>query len=143
MRAKAGSLQDDDDVPADALEGLITDANDRMERDIAVLAGQMVDEIAARLPEGREHELRIDVKRSLRQLATRIDEGYSIEVHAYTPPEPEPPAEGEEVELDEVASAARQITSRQPNMRRMNLTGRPILELPEADDDEQDDGDND
>jgi len=35
-----------------------------------------------------------------------------------------------------MADAARQIASRQPNMRRMNLTGRPILELPEADDDD-------
>ena len=111
-----------------------------MERDIEALAGQMVEEVAVGLPPGREHELRNDVTRSLRQLAKRIDEGYSIEVHAYSPPE-EPPADGEEVALDLVADAARQITSRQPQMRRMNLTGRPILELPEADDDNDGDGD--
>jgi hypothetical protein len=140
MRAKAGSLQDDDDVPPEALEGLLSHANERMERDIEALAGQMVEEVAVGLPPGREHELRNDVTRSLRQLAKRIDEGYSIEVHAYSPPE-EPPADGEEVALDLVADAARQITSRQPQMRRMNLTGRPILELPEADDDNDGDGD--
>jgi len=105
-----------------------------MEIDIDRLAGQLIQEAANRLPPGREHELRIDVTRSLRQLATRIDEGYSIEVHAYTPEEES--ADGEDVAPDQMADAARQIASRQPNMRRMNLTGRPILELPEADDDD-------
>jgi hypothetical protein len=37
---------------------------------------------------------------------------------------------------DEDVQVARAITERQPRMRTMNLTGRPILELPEGDEDE-------
>jgi hypothetical protein len=38
---------------------------------------------------------------------------------------------------DDVVEAARAITERQPRMRTMNLTGRPILELSEGDDDDE------
>ena len=82
---------------------------------------------------GRPFEMKVEVKRSVKQLAKRIDEGYSIEVRAFVPPEEED-EEADETQPDEVVEIARQVTERQPRMRRMNLTGKPILELPEGDD---------
>jgi hypothetical protein len=67
-----------------------------------------------------------------RGLARRIDEGYSIEVRAFVPPDEEDEGEAPDGVTDDVVQAARAITDRQPRMRRMNLTGRPILELPEG-----------
>jgi hypothetical protein len=131
IRAKASSLQDDDDVPPEAIEGLVEHANERMSLDIDALAQQLVKEAAHGLPQGRKNELRVEVRRSLVQLATRIDEGYSIEVRAFTPPEDD--EEGAVDVAEDEIEVARAITERQPRMRTMNLTGRPILELPEGD----------
>jgi len=106
-----------------------------MDLDIDALTNEIVGQSLAQLPEGREHELKIEVRHSLRQLATRIDEGYSIEVRAFVPPEGEEET-AESVLNDDEISAARQIAERQPRMRAMNLSGRPILELEEGNDEE-------
>jgi hypothetical protein len=135
IREKASALEKDDDVPPEVTEGLINHANERMDIDIEALTNEIVGQSVAKLPEGRPHELQIAVRHSLRQLATRIDEGYSIEVRAFVPPEGEEPVEGIG---EDVIHAAREITERQPRMRAMNLTGRPILELEEGDDEEED-----
>lgn len=139
IRAKVGSLEDDDDVPPEAIEGLRNHANERMEIDIDALANELVGQAAAHLPEGRSFELTIDVKRSIRKLAKRIDEGYSIEVRAFVPPEGEGDEPPEGLSQDAI-NAARAIAERQPRMRRMNLTGRPILELPEGDEEAEAEG---
>lgn len=136
IRAAAFNLQDVDSVPDEAIEPLVAHANERMSIDIDAFAQELVAEVADRLPAGREHELRIEVNRSLRRLARRIDEGYSIEVRAFTPTEEE---DEEAAAPDAVADTARAITARQPYMRRMNLTGKPILELPGGEDDEDKD----
>jgi hypothetical protein len=135
IRDKASSLEDED-VPLDVIEGLRKHANERMEIDIDALAGELVGQATAQLPEGRTYELKMDVKRSVTRLAKRIDEGYSIEVRAFVPPEDED-EEAPEGVTDDIVQTARAITERQPRMRRMNLTGRPILELPEGDDGEE------
>lgn len=130
IRDKAASLEDEG-VPAAAVEGLKVHANERMDLDIQALTNEVVGQSLAQLPEGRVNELKIEIRHSLRQLAKRIDEGYSIEVRAFVPPEGEEPAEGVS---EDVLNAARAITERQPRMRAMNLTGRPILELEEGGD---------
>jgi hypothetical protein len=134
IREKATSLEEDG-VPEEITEELRTHANDRMSIDIdnsrTSLFGQAREHLAQ---EGRPFEMKVEVKRSLTQLAKRIDEGYSIEVRAFVPSEEED-EEADEAQPDEVVEIARQITERQPRMRRMNLTGKPILELPEGDDD--------
>ena len=133
IRDKATDLEEAG-VPSEAMEALLAHANERMEIDIDALANELVGQAAARFPEGgREYELKVEVKHSLRRLATRIDEGYSIEVRAFSPEDVE--AGETEGMTTEAVNAAREITERQPRMRRMNLTGRPILELPEGDDD--------
>jgi hypothetical protein len=107
-----------------------------MELDVDELAKTLVAEASDHLPAGRSFEFEIDVRRSLRQLANRIDEGYSIEVRAFVPPDEQDQdaAEGEAPPNAEIETA-RAITDRQQRMRRMNLTGRRILELPEGDED--------
>jgi hypothetical protein len=134
IREKATSLEEDG-VPEEITEELRTHANDRMSIDIDNLTNELVGQAREHLAqEGRPFEMKVEVKRSLTQLAKRIDEGYSIEVRAFVPSEEED-EEADEAQPDEVVEIARQITERQPRMRRMNLTGRPILELPEGDDD--------
>jgi hypothetical protein len=134
IRDKATSLEDEG-VPPEAIEGLTAHANERMSLDIDALTNELVGQATAQLPKGRPFELKVEVKRSLRQLAARIDEGYSVEVRAFAPPEDED-EEAPEGVSDDVVQAARAITERQPQMRSMNLTGRPILELPEGDEDD-------
>jgi hypothetical protein len=128
IRAKATSLEDEDAVPPEAIDGLRAHANEKMDLDIDALTNELVGQAAAKLQEGRPFELKVEVKRSLRQLAKRIDEGYSIEVRAFVPPE-DTETEGVSEETIEMARA---ITERQSRMRTMNLTGRPILELAEG-----------
>jgi hypothetical protein len=139
IRAKATSLEEEDAVPEEVIAGLRKHANERIEIDIDALTNELVGQAVARLPEGRPFELQIAVKRSLRKLAKRIDEGYSIEVRAFVPPDDED-AEAPDV-AEDVINVAKEITERQPRMRSMNLTGRPILELTEGDDGVDEEGD--
>ena len=102
-----------------------------MDVDIQALAEKLIEEHGRNLRggEGRGHEIRVDITRSLRATANRIDDGYSIEVRSYQLPESdaeEPPPEA----TPEAEAARRGIEERQPRMRTMNLTGTPILELP-------------
>ena len=128
---------EEQEVPPEAIEPLKQHASERMEIDINALTNEVIGQATADLTPGRQHELQVEVRRSLTQLATRIDEGYSIEVRAFSPPEEgdEDDEAFEDVPTESVR-AARAITERQPRMRTMNLTGRPILELTEGDEDE-------
>jgi hypothetical protein len=137
LRKTATSLEEQD-APPSVVKSVTDHANERMDLDIDALTHEIVGQSLANLDAGRANEVEIEVKHSLRRLATRIDEGYSIEVRAFTPPDGEEEAETEGVS-DEAIDAARSITERQPRMRSMNLTGRPILELEEADDDNDED----
>jgi hypothetical protein len=81
--------------------------------------------------------LQVEVKRSVRRLAKRIDDGYSIEVRSFLPPtEDEEHAEGYDGVGESEIEAARAIGEQQPRTRRMNLTGRPTLELTEGDEED-------
>jgi len=137
---KTAEEMDAQGTPPEVIDQYTAFANDRMALDIDALAGQLIDEAGDRVPEGRRAELRLDVRHSLRQLADRIDEEYSIEVRAFVLPA-EAETEGTEAlpegVTDEQARAAIQITARQPRMRTMNLTGRRILELAAADEDRE------
>jgi hypothetical protein len=108
------------------------------------LAHEVVGQAMDRIPEGRQYELQIEVTRSLRRLANRVDDGYSIEVRSFVPPDEEDEhTEAWDDVAEEEIEAAQAITERQPRMRRMNLNGRPILELPEGDDSEEAAGEDD
>ena len=130
IRAKVAELQDEAQVPDTVTAPLLDHANERMEADIESLTSELMASAMAQLPPGRRYELHMDVRHSLRQLAKRIDEGYSIDVRAYVVGEGDAAAG----QSDETVLAARSIASSQPGMRRMNLTGRPILTIADGDD---------
>jgi hypothetical protein len=128
-----------DDVPDDAIQPILSYANEKMALDITALTQALIEEFGDRLPDAeRGTELRLEITHSLNALANRIDEGYSIEIRAGEIP---PGDEGEPPEgvTEETAQTAEVIAERQPRMRFLNLTGTRILELPEAYPDE--DGD--
>jgi hypothetical protein len=131
IREKAAELEEAG-VPDDALEDLRAHASDRMKIDINALTDTVIGQATADISPERQRELHVEVKRSLTRMANRIDEGYSIEVRSFTPPDDDDEEAAEGVS-EESVRAAREITERQPRMRTMNLTGRPILELPEGD----------
>lgn len=129
IREKYSGLKDEDDVPDEALEGILGHANSVMAIDIQALAEKIVEEHGHRLRgEGRSHEVRMDVTRSLTAIAHRIDEGYSIEIRSYDLPEGEEDDEEPHDGVPPQAEKARRIVAeRQPRLRAMNLTGKPIL----------------
>jgi hypothetical protein len=125
-------------VPPEVFQPLIEHANAQMNLDIDELTRNLIEEARPMLGDERANELTVEVKHSLRAFADRIDEAYSISVRSFTPPADE---ETEESEVwPETIQAARQIAARQPRMRRMNLTGRPILTLSKGAEDEAVDG---
>jgi hypothetical protein len=137
IRGRYSGLKDEDEVPAEVLGGLQEYAAGLMQVDITTLAQSVIDQYGDRLRgEGRVNEVHVGITRSLTKMANRIDEGYSIEVRAYELPEAA--EEDEEGALPagatpETEEARRIIAERQPRLQAMNLTGSPILELPEGD----------
>jgi hypothetical protein len=93
----------------------------------------MIEEAADLVPEGRRVELTADVRRSLMKMADRIDEHYSIEVRSFVVPDgvdEGTPQEEWPVQIPlDVVRAAKAVGARQPQIRKMNLEGRRILEL--------------
>jgi hypothetical protein len=99
----------------------------------------MIEEAADLVPEGRRVELTADVRRSLMKMADRIDEHYSIEVRSFVVPDgvdEGTPQEEWPVQIPlDVVRAAKAVGARQPQIRKMNLEGRRILELSSGEED--------
>jgi hypothetical protein len=117
-------------MPDDALRPMTEYVNGLMEADIEALADELLRPMRES-NEQRANELRKEVVRALNGLANRIDRGYGIEVRAgEIPPAPE-----DEEELDPETEAARNtadaVKTMRTNLEYLNLSGKPILELPE------------
>lgn len=112
-------------------------ANSAMQQDTTEIARAIVEEFKSdRLPEGREFQLEIEVRRSLLKVAERIDDGYNISVRVGELPPPGEEADDEDGgnaedaarrALTEQVRAVEDRTGRSRNL--MNLTGAPILSL--------------
>jgi hypothetical protein len=112
-----------------------------MEAGIVELANTLVEEHAApTLDEGRRNELRIAITLSLNAIANRVDRSYHIDVRAGLPPEEDSGEDDEAGPTEDPATvAAREaVLARQEGLRYMNLTGSPILELPEGSPEDED-----
>lgn len=125
----------------ETLESAAKDAEGMMKEEIEGLADTLVEDVSN---QGRANELRIEIRRSLNALANRIDAGYSIEVRAGELPEPEVEVddEGEATETDkyaEVRKIVEEVLAGQRRLEFRNLTGEPILQLPEEANDNGDD----
>lgn len=115
------------------LHGISTHADKHMETGIEKIAKEVLSEFGKHLDDGRKNELSVELKVSLTGIARRIDRGYNIEVRAGLPPPDEQEAEGEgdggpgsptRHNIEAVAAA-------QDGLKFMNLSGSPILSLPE------------
>lgn len=114
----------------ETLQSVARDGAAKMDEDI----GELVDELVARTSDpGRANELRKELTDALRALANRIDRGYSMEVRVGELGEAD---EDEELEPDEEAAHQRddvaKVINLQQRLKFTNLTGTPILELPEG-----------
>jgi len=123
-------------VPEDNLQGLIDYASSKMASDITVVTRDLVEQFSnVTRPDGRPEEIEIIVQRAVTLTAERIDDGYSISVRSYAlePGEDDEDEDGDralpEGVTQDTEEARRGIEERQPRVRRMNLTGQPILEL--------------
>jgi hypothetical protein len=89
-------------------------------------AEELIKEFCVKADKERKNELRIEVRRSLRGIAERIDRGFHIEVTAELPdglPEEEAPEEAEK------CAAYVRIQNAAEGMRFIKLEGDPILKL--------------
>ena len=120
----------DSGVPDARLAPLKAEADERMDKDIAQLVDELLDAEPPADP-GRANELRTELLNALNALANRIDKGYSVEVRAGEVPEPDDEVEDESDEAAAGRELAQAVLEKQKNIQFMNLTGKPILELPE------------
>ncbi len=113
----------------ESLGGVDSHANDHMGRGIGTLIDELVERFGKERDKGRRNELRTELRRALNQIANRIDHGYNIDLRA------EPPEEdaADSAERRDAQEQIESIAAVAPRLQFINLTGRPILSLPEGD----------
>lgn len=127
-------------VPDEKTEGIKEHATGHMAAGIAQLADELLAEFGQNVEPDRVNELRVELKLSLNKIANRIDRGYNVDVRAgELPPEDEEALD--DAEAAATRHAAEAIAAKQQALQFMNLTGRPILELPEGDENDHADAD--
>ncbi len=117
-----------------ALKTVAEDAEAKMGRDIQALVNELLKQALPEIDKGRKNELRKELTVSLNALANRIDRGYSIEVRAG---EIEPPADEEDEKMMSAEERAKReiiekVLEKQESLKFANVTGQPILTLPES-----------
>lgn len=115
-------------VPKKAMSEIDNHANNLMEKGIEKIASDLVNEYHKKEDKGRKNELINAVKISLNKIANRIDKGFNIEVRVAPLP-----TSGKGKEDEELRKAVGLIEAATNNMRFLKLDGKPILELPEGD----------
>lgn len=121
----------------EVIAAVTRDADQRMDSEIDVIADALVSEFGKDLKPDRANELRTALKVSLRELATRIDHGYNVDVRAGEPEaDEEEPEEGDSVGDVEVRRYYEAVTSRREALSFINLEGAPILSLEEPKEEE-------
>ena len=116
-----------------ALKSVAEEVETKIGRDIKAIVTDLLKG-APSVEKGRRNELRKELTVSLNALANRIDRGYNIEVRVE---EIEPPAEDEPEKNVSAEERARrgiveQVRAKQDNLKFTNVTGQPILMLPES-----------
>ncbi len=121
----------DGGVPDEALGGVTEHVEGRMKSDIGELAEALLTEFGSDVEAGRANELRLELTLSLNAIANRIDRGYNIDIRAGELPE-EATDEAPDAATKEARRVAEIIAEKQSSLQFMNLTGKPILALPET-----------
>lgn len=119
-------------MPDESLASVDSWASSRMMDDIDAASSEIV-EATPGLDKGRAEELKTELRRSMRELAMRIDVGFNIDVRA-EPPDPAEEEDGQESSSDgSDSSLLRQqvqvIIDVSPRLKFINPSGRPILSL--------------
>lgn len=118
---------EDSEVSETTLRAIESDAERTMGREIERIVDDLLAGATMQSVE-RTNELRTELTQSLNALANRIDHGYSVEVRAGVDADDDPEAPAD----DPTRAAALEILRMQERLRFANLTGQPILELPEG-----------
>lgn len=112
-------------VPEADTSGIENYANQLMDNGIKKIAAEIIEQFYKKKDEGRKNELRNAVQISLNQLATRIDEGFNLEVRV----QPVPKKDEETKQDVEIRTAVELIQKATENMQFLNLEGQAILKL--------------
>jgi hypothetical protein len=110
------------------LSGIEEHANTFMEEKIGIVVDEVLSQFYKNSDDGRRHELKIELRNSLNRIANRIDNGFNIEVRV-APPEPNA---AEEEQNGEVKQNVDLIVNAGPTLQFLRREGRPILSLPEG-----------
>ncbi len=133
MKANIEQSEMPEEVTAQMIGPLEDYANQAMDKDLSSIASEIIAQFGVdRLPEGRDNELNIQIKRSLTAIAGRIDEGFNISVR--TGPIPGV-AEDQEQASDEdlkLLTTVTQIKAMSKDLSYINQTGVPILSISQA-----------
>lgn len=122
-------------VPEDDLTGVERHAETVMLTAINEVSNELVAEAEIK-DTARANELTVELVKALNALANRVDRGYSVEVRNGELPESteDEDAAGQEPEDEEttkIRQAAALIRDSRDSLRFVNVSGQPILELPE------------
>jgi hypothetical protein len=120
-------------VGQEALDAVQASAEGKMSEEIEAIVNDLLAK-KEKQDKPRANELRKELTDSLNALANRIDRGYSMEVRAGELPEPEPEDDeaAESAEEKKLRGMVEQVQAMQDRLKFANLSGSPILELPES-----------
>jgi hypothetical protein len=134
---EARQMLKDAGASEETLGSATRDADSKMDQEIETLVDQLLKEADTKPNQGRRNELRKELRDALRGLARRIDQGYVIDVRVGELPAPsEEEDEAPSPETQRIRQIVDEVMSVQERLKFANLSGEPILELPEAVDDD-------
>jgi hypothetical protein len=135
IRQKHRELSENSDLSEEAIKPLAEAASEMMGRRTREIAEELIAE-ANTGAEGRDNELLTEIRLQLNALAERIDRGYNVEVRAGELPESTDEDElGEDLD-PATRKAAETVLEAQKGIEFMNVSGKPILSLEQAEEEE-------
>lgn len=115
-------------VPAQSLEGVEGHANKIMDDGIDKLTSEIMKQFYKKKDDARKHELTIELKIKLKEIAARIDRGYNVEIRVKSVRA----ADGKGGDKTDAAQHVSIIQAAAKALQFMKQVGEPILSLPEV-----------
>lgn len=116
-------------VPPEHLKGIEEYAGKFMDEGIENAVTEVLTGYLARGEKGRMQELNVEMRSSVKKLASRIDRGFNISIRAGDPPD-----SGSPEKKAEIAKELAVVKEKEGAMSFLKITGSPILSLPAGDD---------
>lgn len=127
---KLHSELEEQGIPNENLEGVKEYSNTRMSSGIDEVADYILEKFYEENDNDRENELKNELKITLNKIANRVDKGFNFEIRV----EKEETDEHDEKESSQDENF-KTIKNASKELRFLNLSGNPILSLPEKSDD--------